>query len=334
VTHKERILALIDGESTDKMAASFWRHFYEGEANSIQLAKSMLDFQAKFDWDLMKINPRKSYMVEDWETLYEVTDQPFVKPQRLQYTVHKTDDWEKINRIDPTKAEVLADHIKAVKLIREGSSDDLPIVMTVFNPISIAGDLIENDAFLVDGIRKNPETIHKVLQNITETFIDFSKESIKAGADGIYLATTQWASSDLITEEEYREFGRKYDLMFLEEIVPLTKFNVMHVCSTSIMLPLFADYPISLFSWDMDHRSNPDAEQGAQILPDKVLMGGIHKNNLLLDGCQADIEAEVEKYNKFAQNHRFILCPDCSFLVTTPDRNLEIIKTKIEQLAH
>lgn len=330
MTHRERIEALLDGEQPDRLPVSFWRHFYESETSSDKLSAAMIKFQQKFDWDLLKINPRGSYHTEDLGNKYEFSGKALIKPKRLDFAIHKSDDWEKITRLDPTKAEVLADHIKAVSLIRKEAGDEIPIVMTIFNPISIAGDLVKEDPFLVDQIRNNPEPLHKALQNITRTFTDFAKEAVNAGADGIFYATTQWASHDLISEDEYIEFGRKYDMMLLEEVIPLTKLNVMHVCAGSNMLPLFADYPFKIYNWDMTNSTNPDAEKGAGILKDKIIMGGIEGPGMLQNGSRADLESTVERYKALAKKHPFILGPDCSIPVTTPDENLRIIRSKIE----
>lgn len=333
MTHRERIEALLKGEKPDFMPVSFWRHFYESESTPEQLADAMVGFQERFDWDLMKINARASYYVEDWGGQYEYTEIEHDHPTRIDYAVKNPDDWQKIIRLDPLQAPVLSEHIKAVGLIKERSPETLPIVMTIFNPLSIAGDLVDNDTVMVDQLRNNPEAVHEALGNITQTYIDLAKEYIKAGADGIFYATTQWASIDLITKDEYLTFGHKYDMVFLEEIVPLTKFNVMHVCASNNMLALFADYPIKIFSWDMSDPTNPDVETGAEILGEKVLMGGVDKDNLLQKGTKEELEAMVEKNHRFARKHPFILGPNCSVPSVTPDENLAIIKSKVDQLA-
>ncbi len=330
MTHRERIEALLNGEKPDRLPLSFWRHFYDSESNAEQLKDAMVRFQQAFDWDLMKINPRASYHMEDWGNSYEYTGRPEDKPKRMEYAVHKSKDWEKIQRLDPNEAKALSEHLKAIKMIRDSVGDDLPIVMTVFNPISIAGDLVKDDPFLVDQIRKDPEPLHKALERITETFIDFSKAAIEAGADGLFFATTQWASTSRITEDEYNEFGRKYDFMLLDEVKPLTKINVMHVCNACNMLGVFKDYPIKIVNWDMNDKTNPDAEKGAEILPNKVVLGGVDRKGLLQKGTHAELEAMVEKYKAFAKKHPFMLGPDCSVPVTTPDENLRVIKSKIE----
>lgn len=334
MTHRERIEALLAGERPDRMPVSFWRHFYDQESSADDLARAMLNFQKRFDWDLMKINPRASYHLEDWGNQYTYTGNPEDKPRHDAYAVNTAADWDKIQVLNPEQAPVLAEHIDAVEKIVNGSTDDLPIVMTVFNPISIAGDLVETDQFLVDQIHQNPEAVKMALNNITLTFIEYCKRILAKGVDGIFFATTQWASTNLLTEDEYKIFGRAYDMMLLEEIIPHTKINVLHVCSSNNMLGFFNDYPFKLINWDINNATNANAEQGAEILKNKVIVGGVDRKGLLQTGSKMELEAMVEHYFNFAKKNPFMLGPDCSVPVTTPDEHLEIIKTKIEQSAH
>jgi len=333
MTHRERIEALHKGEKPDRMPVSFWRHFYDSESTPEQLSGAMTTFQEKFDWDLMKINPRASYHLEDWGGEYVYSGGQDNHPRRISFAVKSSNDWQKITRLNPLNENVLRDHIEAVKMIKNLAPKALPIVMTIFNPISIAGDLVDNDTFMVNQIRNNPEPLHEALENITHTFIDTAREFIRAGADGIFFATTQWASTNLITEDEYHEFGRKYDMIFLEEVLPQTSVNVLHVCSSNNMLPLFADYPIKIINWDMNDKTNPDAERGAEILKDKVILGGVDRNGLLQNGTKQELEAMVELYGEFAGRHPFMLGPDCSIPTVTPNENLAIIKSKVEKTA-
>jgi len=66
MTRRERIRKTLLGEATDRPPVSFWRHFYHRESSAQELAEAMLEFRPTYDWDLMKVNPRASYHVEDW----------------------------------------------------------------------------------------------------------------------------------------------------------------------------------------------------------------------------------------------------------------------------
>src|SRR5207302_10352571 len=61
-----------------------------------------------------------------------------------------------------------------------------------------------------------------------------------AGVDGIFFST-QMATTDLVTREEYEEFGRPYDLQRLE--APTTGLVVLRIHGVHIMFDLCAHYP-------------------------------------------------------------------------------------------
>ena len=88
MTHRERIEALLNGEKPDRMPVSFWRHFYESESTAEQLAEAMVGFQERFDWDMMKINSRASYYVEDWGGEYSYTGIEHDHPTRIECAVN------------------------------------------------------------------------------------------------------------------------------------------------------------------------------------------------------------------------------------------------------
>ena len=58
MTHWERVRAALAGDEADRPPISVWRHFYRRENSVEGLAEAMLEFQHRFDWDFMKVNPQ------------------------------------------------------------------------------------------------------------------------------------------------------------------------------------------------------------------------------------------------------------------------------------
>ena len=73
------------GEKPDRFAASFWRHFFHKEHHAEGTAEAMLDFQERFDWDFMKINPRADYHVEGWGLKQEWSPRRIQKTHQVQF---------------------------------------------------------------------------------------------------------------------------------------------------------------------------------------------------------------------------------------------------------
>ncbi len=321
LSHKERIERLLNGKDIDRPAISTWRHFYHRENSSDDLVEAMIEFQRKFDWDFMKINPRASYFVEAWGAKYIQSREPLVKAAKISLPVNKIDDWSKIRPLTPTSGS-LGEILDATRKIVKQAASEVHIVQTVFSPLSIAGDLVDDgDAHFVRLLRDGPKELHRALEAITETFVGFVRELMSTGISGIFFATTEWASRDLITEEEYLEFGPQYDLELLKA-AQTAEFNIVHVCNKNNMLPLIKDYPAPVLSWNPYEPGNLSIHQAAQI-SDKIFLTGMDQNIALLNGPSEIITKQIEEALRDAPLGRLILGPGCALKVSTPDKHLQ-----------
>ncbi len=231
-------------------------------------------------------------------------------------------DWAKIRPLVPT-AGVLGEILSATQEIVKQAGDEIHILQTVFSPLSIAGDLADSDPHFVELLREGRDELHMALEAITETYIGFVKELLKTGISGIFFATTEWASRDLLTEEEYLEFGRPYDLKVLRAAAPAT-FNVLHVCNKNNMLPLFKDYPAPVVSWNPFDRGNLSVHQAAQVI-NKTFLTGVDHSITLLQGPPAMIKHQIESSLAEVPLGRLMVGPGCAAKVATPDENLIIV---------
>jgi len=214
LSHRERLQTILSGERPDRFAASMWRHFFHMEGTAEGTAEAMLHFQREYDWDFMKINPRADYHIEGWGFEHKLSRNEFEKHVKTHYPISRIEDWQKITAL-PVTTPVLAEHLNVVSMIRRRSDKELPILMTVFTPLAIAGRMVENDQTLADHMRQAPEIVESALRAITETFARFVSELRNAGADGIFFATTQWAASEYMTWPEYQKFGLPHDLQVI-----------------------------------------------------------------------------------------------------------------------
>ncbi len=328
LNHKERIRNLLKSERIDRVPISFWRHFYHKEKTAEELAESMLDFQKTFDWDLMKVNPRAAYHVQDWRAVLKFSDDEFVKTKIVDYPVKKTSDWEKLKILNSDQG-ALGEQLRALSLIKKGLNDRVHFMETVFTPLSIAGDLVEDEIMLIRDLRENPKIIHQALEIITSSFEKFVVEVLNTGASGIFLATTQWASADYITREEYLEFGKPYDLRILKAAQE-AQLNILHVCEPNNFLELFVDYPVGIVNWDSSDPTNLTLEKGAELLQ-KVVMGGIDHKVELLQNNPDKILQKACRLKEGMKNQRWILGPGCTFEPSVPEENLKALREEVER---
>lgn len=329
LSHKERLQTIFAGEKPDRFAASFWRHFFHMEHHAEGTAEAMLAFQKRFDWDFMKVNPRADYHVEDWGLKQEWSRDEFAKHKKSNFPITKAEDWEKITVLNPNKG-VLAEHLDVISRIRKGSDKELPVLMTVFTPLAIAGRMVEDDQMLADHIRSHPDSVKKALEAITKTFVSFVGELRNAGADGLFYATTQWAASNLISWDEYQEFGVPYDLRVIQA-TESDAINLFHICSSNNFLTELADidYQCQMYNWDSDDPTNLPLDKAYEPLNGKTLVGGADRNGWLLQSSPAEVGYMIDKIKDEHDPTRLIIGPGCSIPPETPMDNLQAIREKL-----
>ena len=315
MSKKALIDAAVRGEPVDRVPVSLWRHFYECEETAEGLAGAMLAWQAKYDWDWMKINPRASYHVEDWGVKLRFSGQPLVKPVVTAVPVESPADWAKLRPLD-VHAGALGEQLEVAERLCEALGGKVYALETVFSPLSIAGDLVRDGQEVVTLMRDDPQALHGALEVITATFVEFVPAVLKAGADGLFFATTEWASRDMLTSEQYAEFGRPYDLRVLAAAQD-AGFNVLHVCKNNNYLLDLLDYPVHGFNWAVGSPGNPGLRE-VQEQTDKVVIGGL-LNETLREADAAHVNAEARAADLQTGGRRWILGPACSIAVDTPD---------------
>jgi uroporphyrinogen decarboxylase len=326
-SHRERIQKIMAGEKPDRFGASNWRHFYHKESTAEGLAEAMLAFQKRFDWDFMKINPRAGYHAEDWGNTYKWSHDEFTKHDKTGFAVNSADDWDKIDVL-PAGTPVLTDHLKAIELIKKSSDPELPLMMTVFNPIGIARYLCGSIPKMVEYINNVPDNVHHALENITVTFERYVTEIRDAGADGIFYATLEWASSDLLTYEQYEKFGRQYDLRILKASGD-DSLNILHVCGSNNYLKQLSDYPVRLINWDACDPTNVNIDTCFDFLGDKTAIGGLDHKGWLWYGTPEEVATEVGKIKERMSGKRFIFGPGCSIDAHIPFANLDAVRKNL-----
>lgn len=321
-SHRERIEQVLAGGHPDRLPYAFWRHFYDQESSAQDLARAMVAWHREYDFDFLKVNPRAQYHVEPWGARFEYSGDPHERPRPVAFPVRTPEDLAAIPPVPPD-AGALGEQLEALRLIRRELGPDVPMVATIFNPLSIAADLVGADATLVRWLRESPAAVEAALETITRTFIPFARACLEAGADGIFFATTTLATRNTLTEEEYLRFGRPYDLRVLAA-VSSAWFNILHVCQENNMLYLLADYPVQAVNWAATSPTNPSPAAARARLGDKVIIGGVSHRALTAPDPEPAL-AEARRAAEGTGGVRFILGPDCSIPTTTRPENLRAV---------
>lgn len=325
MTHRERVMQVLRGGQADRLPVCMWRHFFGDESTIEGLVAATLSYQRDFDWDFVKVNPRASYHVEDWgvETSYSGG-----KPPRVtHHPICDPSDWSKIAVIDHQQG-VLGSHLRALELIRDSIGKQVPFIMTVFNPISIASRLTCSEEVFALHLRDHPSLVIPAMEAITETFARFAVACIERGAAGIFFATTAWATSARLSEKEYGEFARPFDLLVLQSVAK-AEFNMLHVCRDYNLLPLVADYPVQAINWDMWGKGNWSLLEARAILNGKIAVGGVPLGQALTEAAPDELVRTIGSLRRVNGDEGWMLGSGCTYDPATPAENVRAIRNSV-----
>lgn len=322
-THREKLNMILAGEKPDCFAGSIWKHFYHKESTPEGLAEAMIGFQNEYDWDFMKINPRASYHMEDWGLKLTWSTDEFKKHIKTDFPVQEIEDWDKIDVLEPT-ASVLADHLKTITLIKKQYPKNLPLFMTVFNPLGIGRYLAGSSEKLLDHIARDETRVMSALERVTQTFEKYVQEVRNAGADGLFYATLEWASSDMITYEQYTKWCRPLDLRIIKAAGD-DALNILHVCAGNNYLKELSDYPVQMINWEDANPTNINLDDSFEILGDKTAIAGLDYKGWLWHATPGEISSEMDKLKERMAGKKFIFGPGCAVDPEIPGENIRAV---------
>ncbi|MFY9612544.1 MAG: uroporphyrinogen decarboxylase family protein [Tissierellaceae bacterium] len=326
MTKKERIIAAINKEEVDRIPFSIWYHVPHVDQDPVALAEETIRQAHLYDVDFIKMMPFGNYGAHDFGlscTFYCTEDQPVLE---RKFAIDDVKEWAELEAVPG----YFGSHGKQVQYAKELrkqlKGEEIPYVQTIFSPLTTAKKLA-GDRVLED-LRTHPEYVHKALQAITETTIDFVKLNIKEGVAGFFFAT-QCATTDLLTVEEYEEFGKKYDLQVMEAFKDETYFNIIHAHGDNTMFELLADYPVQCINWH-DRWAEPTMAEARKIT-DKCLLGGINEK-WLSSADPNEIKEHIRQVVLEAGPKGMMITPGCVATLDTPKINFVAARTAVEGL--
>jgi uroporphyrinogen decarboxylase len=340
LSKRERVDAALRGEAVDRVPVAAWRHFIPEETSVEQLAAVSLKHLHDFDWDWLKVNPRATYYAEAWGNRYDYSDYELVLPRLIEGPLDTLADLPKIAPVNPTSG-VFAEQLDLVKRIKAGmgpsTSSGAHFVQTVFSPLSVLAFLLARtdehkiDKLLsaqYDGVRRaiheQPEATHAALSAIAQTLGKYAAATVDAGASGIFFAIVKLARQGVLTEAEYAEFGRPYDLQVLNAVQG-APFNLLHICGQYAYFDAVADYPVHAINWATVGQHNPTVGEAGK-LTQRALIGGVDELGTLQTGTPDQVIAEAHEAIRATGGRHLLLTPGCGTAMDVPDANLHALR--------
>lgn len=317
---RERVYAALQGEPADRLPVSLWRHFYKQDRSPEGLAQATLDFSRRYDLDLIKVTPSGLYAIEDWGASIRHSDDDDTPPRLKRPVVEEPEDWRQLAALSVQQG-ALGRELQSLGAIQAGLAQDdaPPVLMTLFSPLTLAYKLVGEP--IQDHIRDHTSDLHFALATIAETTARFGIAALSAGADGVFFAT-QLARPSILTADEYRDFGERYDLIVLEYLSAQTDLIVLHLHGEDVFFDLIHSYPVTAVSWH-DRETRPSLRE-AVTQTHKAIVAGLDRD-LLANGSAEEVAEQVRDAQQQTGGRRLILAPACVVPTETPEANLQAV---------
>lgn len=316
ISHRQRLESCLSGEKPDRTPVALWRHFPVDDQTPEGLAEATLNFQQAYDFDLVKVTPASSFCLKDWGIADIWRGATEGTRDYTTRRIENPEDWLRLELLDPYHGS-LSDQLTCLDLITGALGVDIPVIQTIFNPLSQAKNLVGGNLLLTH-LRKYPDALHAGLKVITESTLAFMDAAKKTGIAGIFYAL-QHANYGLLNEQEYREFGRAYDLPILEAVQDLW-LNILHLHGNEVMFDLVADYPVQVINWH-DRDTEPRLREAKKRFSG-TLCGGLQREATMVLGTPERVTAEAKDAILATQGERFILGTGCVMPTIAPRANI------------
>ena len=327
MTKKERVMAAIKKQDVDRVPFGMWYHVPHVDQDPVELAEIQIQQAHCYDLDFIKLMPFGNYGAHDYElscTFYCTKDKPVFE---RKFAIDDPKEW---TELEPLPG-YFGNHGKYVLLARQVKKqlkgEEIPFIQTIFSPLTTAKKLAGPKVF--EHMRSHPEYLHQALAAITETTINFVKLNIEEGVDGFFFAT-QCANKEWVTEDEYEEFGVKYDLQVIDSYKDITYFNVLHIHGDNTMFEKLATkYPCNCINWH-DRWAKPTMVEARKI-SDKCFLGGINEKWLATAKAE-EVRDHIREAVLVAGRTGLMVTPGCVAELSTPEINFYAARIAVEGL--
>lgn len=336
LTKQERFSIVLSGKTADRPLVSGWHHFLDKEHTAKDLAEATVAFQKKYDWDWIKINPRATYLAEAFGNEYDFSDYEWVFPKITKVQINTPEKLAELKLVDIATNPYLQEQIEVVKQLKK-EIPEVPLVPTVFSPLSILLFLIGNHSYVnqtwygsekpldfKELLETHRSEVHRALHVIAMGIAEFVSELESLGTEGLFYATTGTIHPELFSEEEFNEFSRPYDLIVLHAVK--ANGRILHTCGSYAKPEFFNDYPAEAISWDPDEEGNPAISTDTFS---KVKIAGVD-HHIFDENHVEEIQKQAQEALDAHEGQPFSLAPNCAVNPDASEKALTALREAIQ----
>ncbi|WP_137176465.1 uroporphyrinogen decarboxylase family protein [Roseomonas sp. AR75] len=284
------VRAAIAGEATPRPPYAFWTHYPETDLDPDAIARETIAFARATRQDFVKSMPNGLYCVEDWGVRADYSEiAQGGAAQVVESPILTPEDWRAIRRLDPT-AGTLGRELKHLSLLVDALGGDVPVLATVFSPVTIAKKL-SGGAFAAHA-RSHRALVRAALDEIAATTADFAARAIALGCAGAFFAVQDATAT--LGAPAWSELGMDHDLAALQGARE-GWFNVVHMHGDDILFDLLTTYPVHVLNWHVGE-TEPGIAGYRAAGGTKPVLGGLRRTPITrrdMAAVQADLDAAL-----------------------------------------
>lgn len=341
----ERIRALLQGKPVDKAAAATWEHFPAVDRNPDTMAKAVIEYAERRDYDLIKVQMNAAYVTEAYGADITFFSHPPIKYQKIKKLyqintapVNSLAELQSLRPIQVKDSPVLQRDVEAVKKIVSYYQGTKPVLPTLFSAYTWLHALLKDrGAALGEYIQADRKAVHRALGILNDLNRELADAYIEAGADGFFFATS-YTSPLAVSHQAYEEFNKAYDKPLLEYIDSKTWFNMLHIHGNAdLYIEDLVQYPVESINWENTSFGVEPSRltSAAQLsrLTDKLLIGGTDQFHDFY-GTREEVEKRLtQRFETLYQeipDHRFVFGAGCSLPLDIPEENIDLIRKVVD----
>lgn len=248
-------------------------------------------------------------------------DVPYSPVKRIQ----TLEDIDTLKPVDPSSSSRMNDRLEAVRLMKERSCGEVPVVGWIEGALAESCDLMDmQEAFI--NLLDEPEAMEQLMEICMEQSLLFAREQVKAGADIIGIGD---AATSLIGHNLYEEFALPFQKRMIQAVHDMGAKVKLHICgNVGPVLDLLAQTGADIIDLDF----MVDMERAADIFPKTVsICGNFNPVAVMYEGTPELVRQEVLRCKKLqARNHNFI-APGCEIPRDTPVENVIAMQQAIAE---
>jgi MtaA/CmuA family methyltransferase len=325
MTGRERILALLDGKSVDRLpfmpitmmfACDRIGAQYRDYATDCEvLVEGQTHTAAEFDFDYVNTMSDPAGEADDCgaPVKYFPNQPPALDEANALLTDKRT--LAELKVPDPHTGPRMSNRLRALALHRQHADKGKLIEGWIEGPVAQAADLRGINRLMMDFF-DDPKFVTDLFEFVLQLELTFAKAQLASGAELLGVGD---AAASLVGPRLYEEFVWPFEKRMMDGLRAMGARTRLHICgNTRPILGLLGQLGCDIV--DLDFLA-PMAEGRAAMGPKQILLGNIDPVRVLRNGTPEQVYAAVAECHQEAGD-RFIVSAGCEVVRDTPHENL------------